>query len=115
MKCFASEAFALGTAVQHESQIKRASALKIKTMQQNALGLFTPIDKKKSVIKQYYGQALANYTKHQDRVEFSGGFSWFSKRFWNGDIYIREGCWFSARFLGSIFTTVRISSFTHQY
>ena len=101
--------FSSGTAVLHEMQIKRASALKIKTIQQNSLGLvYTPISDK-SVVRTYYGQALANYTKHKDRLEPIGDFVWFSKRFWNGDIHTRDGLWFSARFLGSIFTTVRNS------
>ena len=96
-----------GTAVVHEQQIKRASALKIKNMQQHSLELtYTPISEK-SVVRSYYSQALANYTKHEDSKEPIGNFVWFSKRYWNGDIYTCDGLWFSARFLGSVFTTVR--------
>ncbi len=110
-KCFHSDALEKGTAVIQESQLNRASTVKIKLMQQNAMKTFTPIQKDTSVIRQYYGQALSNYTKHHDRVETIGSFSWFFKRYWNGDIYTKDGCWFSARFLASIFSTFILATF----
>ena len=95
-----------GTANLHEGQLKVASASKIRRMMNNAFSVFTLIEET-SVIKAYYGQGLANYEKHNDNIEYSGGVRWAWKRYWNYDLYTREGLWFSARFLASNFATVR--------
>ncbi len=96
-----------GTAVLHESQLKRAAASKVKTMMLNSIKIFTSLEEK-SVIKAYYGQALANYAKEGDERKSTGGMSWTWKRHFRDELYTEEGLWFSARFLAANFTTVRL-------
>ena len=89
-----------GTSVLSEFQLKQASALKIKTMQKNAMDVFTVIDKS-SVIKAHFGQALSNYDHLKRKTESTGGIVWGWKRYQSREVFAKDGLWFSARFLAS--------------
>lgn len=94
-----------GLAASHESELKKATAFKVKRMQMNAMKMYSSIDDK-SVIKAYYGQILSNYASRADETEEVGSVKWGWKLFMTDDIFTKEGLWISARFLAVNFATV---------
>ena len=90
----------VGTGVRHETFSKKAALNKIKLMQENAIKVISHVEED-SVIKAYFGKALSNFTKLEDRTVNCGGFFWTWKRYKNCEIFFREGVWVSARFLAS--------------
>jgi len=100
-KLFNSRAFKsafVSRALIDESYSQEAAFTKIKLLQENARFVLSDIAEG-SAIKTYFGQGVFNFTIFEDKSESTGGIMWTIKRFWNKELYYREGIWFPIRIL----------------
>jgi hypothetical protein len=83
-----------------EMKMKRAAALKLANMTQNALNVVKERHDNR-VIETHYGQALKNYEKFGKVYVRAGGFRWAWRILLGRKSFSREGIWLPARFVAS--------------
>ena len=101
---------ALPSSVIFESKLKQASALKVSTLQQNALSLHSELSST-GVIKAYFGQGLKHYDHLPVETMRVGGIIWAWKIFFDKTYASVHGLWFSARALSTVVSQLIIIVF----
>ena len=93
----------------HTGFLKKAALCKVKKMQENAIGLISELQKD-GVIKAYFGKAIHNYSKHNDKLVPCGGFFWTWERYRSCELFHQTGIWIGARIIASQVFQVLVAS-----
>lgn len=83
--------------MKEEAMLKQAGKAKTEALVSNAMELHLTKDVK-TATGSHLGQVLLNYAYFGNlKSERIGGFVWTWSRIWNGDLFKKEGFWFSGR------------------
>jgi len=87
-----------------EAGLKQSASYKVNNMITNALEIVKNGQGNDNVMDTYFGRALLSYSKQGKQFESSGGIFWTWKKCFNGDLFQKEGIWFTTRLLANNFT-----------
>lgn len=108
-------AFFTSSGIKAEAGSKRAAALKINTLIDNAQQIHSFGAKDIDHGETSFGAGLLNFSVRGEQWEEAGGFLWTWKRLFSKDLFQKEGVWISARLVAGNFSQLLISAFVLTY